>query len=337
MSGLLSKKSRDGSINLLNKVNPKQFKVNTPNITPKSVSVKSVPILPTIPEPTDLNEVLLDDDALEELYEDDDGPFEDGGYSPPPGPLPRQYAMEEEEDGDSISSYCGSDLTPEEETKKKKTLLYKLKRFQKKGFGLSRVYNMESDLVDLKAEVESIKREANLGATVTTMKKGLTITTYLIEMLNTQFDPINAKLEGWSNQVKDDVENGDYDEVFEELYDKYTDRLHMPPEMRLLSMLGTSALQYHIAQVVVNRTLDQNRTDQILRSNPQIKKDILEAVKNNKNARAAAQQAANATHETTYTETQTEQKNMNDPSDIDGILKELEIEDETSKIISTNF
>ena len=59
-------------------------------------------------------------------------------------------------------------------------------------------------------------------------------------MLNNQFDPINAKLDGWSNQVKDDVDHGDYDEVFEELYDKYTNRFQMPPEMRLASMLGTS-------------------------------------------------------------------------------------------------
>lgn len=243
-----------------------------------------------------------------------------------------------------VSSYVGSDLTPEEEQKKKKNFLYKLKRFQKKGFTLSRPYNLDSDLVDIRAEVESIKREANLGAGVATMKKGLTITTYILESLNRQFDPINAKLDGWSNQVKDDVEHGDYDEVFEELYDKYTDKFKMPPEMKLISMLGTSALQYHIAQIVVNRTLDINKTDQILKQNPKIKQDILNAVNQSKIGEQINTQAKNfhfGNNDTSPIETPEEEQKMNDPStdigDIDNILKELEIEDENSKILSTDF
>ena len=223
-------------------------------------------------------------------------------------------------DAGSVSSYVGSDLTPEEILKKKKTLLYKLKRFQKKGFTLSRAYNLESNLIDMKAEEESIRREANLGATVATMKKGLTISTYLLEMLNHQFDPINAKLDRWSEQVKEDIDHGDYDEVCEELYDKYSNRLDMPPEVKLMSMLATSALQYHVAQVVVNRTLDTHQTDQILRENPQIKKDII-----------------NAANSSNVTSQLNKQMKMKDPTDIDDILQELQIEDENSKILSTNF
>lgn len=226
------------------------------------------------------------------------------------------------DDNSSVSSYVGSDLSPEEELQKKKNLLYTLKRFQKKGFTLSRNYTLNSDLFEMKAEVDSIKREANLDASVATMKKGLTISTYLLEMLNNQFDPINAKLDGWSNQVKDDVDHGDYDEVFEELYDKYSNRFQMPPEMRLVSMLGTSALQYHVAQIVVNRTLNTSKTDEILKKNPQIKKDIMTAVNNDE--KIGKKMIA-------------EQQKMSNPSEIDNILKELQIEDENSKILSTDF
>ena len=220
--------------------------------------------------------------------------------------------MHDDKDAQSVSSYVGSDLTPDEEMRKKKVLLFKLKRFQKKGYTLSRPYTMESELIDIQAEVESIKREANLSASVETLKKGLMVSAYLIEMLNTKFDPINAKLENWSNQVKDDIENGDYDEVFEELYDKYTDSLDMPPEMKLISMLGTSALQYHIAQVIVAKTLTDNNVNEVLHKNPQIKRDIMNAVNQSNVGKA-------------------QQKIMKEPSNIDGILAELDIEDENAK------
>ena len=212
-----------------------------------------------------------------------------------------------------ISSYAGSDLTPEEEERKKKVLLFKLKRFQRKGYSLSRTYNLQSDLIEIQSEFESIKREANLSATVETMKKGLSVGTYAIEMINTRFNPIGAKLEGWSSQVKDDIQNGDYDEVFEDLYDKYTDSVAMPPEMRLISMLGTSALQYHIAQVIVNQTITPDRGQRIIKQNPQLKKDIVKAVEKSNVG-------------------QNIHKQMKNPSDIDGLLNELEIEEQQSML-----
>lgn len=287
-------------------------------------------------DPTNLNELNhynqkndeheYDENDENEFHEDGNDEDEDEEEDEEPIPSKHKNITDDDhkqkaDDTGSVSSYVGSDLTPDEVLKKKKTLLYKLKRFQKKGFTLSRPYNLNSNLIDMKAEVDSIRREANLGATVATMKKGLTISTYLLEMLNNQFDPINAKLDGWSNQVSEDVQHGDYDEVCEELYDKYSHRLEMPPEMKLMSMLATSALQYHVAQIVVHRTLDNNQTDKILKQNPQIKKDII--------------QAANESN--VMNNINKQQKKMNDPSDIDDILQELQIEDENSKILSTNF
>jgi len=315
MNGLINK-TKKTPINLLNNVDPKTFTVNTPHII--NVSSPVVTPMPAIPEVTNLNDLK---------------PMSSFSYTNAPQEEPLMGIHPAEEDShESLSSYAGSDLTPEETMKKKKILLFRLKRFQNKGFGLSRVYNMESDLIDIQAEVESIKREANLGATVTTMKKGIQISTYLLELLNHQFDPINAKLDGWSNQIQGDLDNGDFDEVLEELYDKYTDRLHMPPEMRLLSMLGTSALQFHIAQVVVKQTLDQSRTDKILRQNPKIKRDIMDAYRNSNET--------DATMPSRYSETQTasEQKNMQDPEDLGDIFQEIDIEDATNNsTISTDF
>jgi len=232
-------------------------------------------------------------------------------------PPPQQHMYQRpqqfrDEPAPSLSSYAGSDLTPEEEERKKKQLLYKLKRFQRKGFSLSRAYNLDSNLIDIQSEFESIKREANLNASVETMKKGLSVGAYTLEMVNTKFNPIGAKLEGWSSQIKDDLQSGDFDEIFEDLYDKYTDSIAMPPEMRLLSMLATSALQYHIAQVIVNNTLTRDRSHQILKENPNLKRTINQAVKKN-------------------IKTKNLNKKMKMPSDLGGIMEEIGIEDNIGK------
>lgn len=283
---------------------------------------------PSEEENIDLNDINsgFQNEDLSANYPDEEHIMSNANSTIPDMNYNEQSRDTNEENG-SVSSYVGSDLTPEEEERKKKVLLFKLKRFQKKGYTLSRPYNLDSDLIDVQAEVESIKREANLGASVDTMKKGLVVSTYLFEMLNTRFDPINAKLDGWSNQVKDDVDHGDYDEVFEELYDKYTDSLEMPPEIKLLSMLGTSALQFHIAQMIVNRTLDKSETTEILNKNPQIKKDILNAVNKSK----AGKKISDMSKEYNMNQINMKQP-MKQPSDIDDILAELEIEDENSKL-----
>ena len=41
----------------------------------------------------------------------------------------------------------------------------------------------------------------------------------LLEFLNNKFDPFDIKLDGWSESVNESI--NDYDEVFEELAEKY--------------------------------------------------------------------------------------------------------------------
>ena len=50
-----------------------------------------------------------------------------------------------------------------------------------------------------------------------------------IEFLNNKFDPFDVKLDGWSGQVNDEI--NDYDDVFEELFEKYKDSTNMAPEL----------------------------------------------------------------------------------------------------------
>ena len=62
--------------------------------------------------------------------------------------------------------------------------------------------------------------------------------------MNNKFDPVGAKLDGWSESVMDSI--GDYDTVFRKLYEKYSTRSELPPELELLMTLVASGFMFHL-------------------------------------------------------------------------------------------
>jgi hypothetical protein len=68
---------------------------------------------------------------------------------------------------------------------------------------------------------------------------------------------------------------GDYDEIFEELYEKYSESVQMAPEFRLAAMVGGSGLMYHLSQSLFkNSTPDMQ---DVLSRNPHIMEQIQNA------------------------------------------------------------
>lgn len=179
----------------------------------------------------------------------------------------------------SVSSYAGSDLSPEEVLKKKRLLLFKLKRLQQKGYQASRFYDMNSSLEELTAEVESIKREANLNQGVKVAKNALVSVCSLLEYVNNKFDPADIVLDGWSEEINDDVQSGDYDEVMEEIYYKYYDKVSMGPEMKLITMVGGSAVKFHLSHTIL-KTMVPN-AEALLKQNPGLKNEINNLIEKN--------------------------------------------------------
>jgi hypothetical protein len=223
-------------------------------------------------------------------------------------------------DSNTPSSYAGSDLTPEEEERKKKTLLLKLKRLEKRGFEVSRRFTIDSPLEDIQAEVEAIKREAHLEEGTSMAKTGLVFLTTAIEMANHSYDPFDIVLDGWSGQVKEDVDDGKYDEVMEELYDKYYDHIQMAPEVKLLMMVTKSAVEFHVTHTVVKKMFKNNKNvDKVFQQNPNLRSEIMNAVEKTD------------LKENIYNEIGMKNidqvREMKEPTDVDDILKELENED----------
>ena len=186
---------------------------------------------------------------------------------------------QEAQDDQSVSSYAGSDLSPTETLKKKRLLLFKLKRLQKKNYQASRFYDMNSSLAELTAEVESLKREANLDQGTKVTKNALISICSLLEYVNNKFDPFDVVLDGWSEDINDDVQNGEYDEVMEEMYYKYYDKVSMGPELKLITMIGGSAVKFHLSHTLL-KTMIPN-AEALLKQNPGLKNEINDLIQKN--------------------------------------------------------
>ena len=97
-----------------------------------------------------------------------------------------------------------------------------------------------------------------------------------IEFLNGRFDPINAKLDGWSESVHENIV--DYDEVFEELHEKYSGSGEMAPELKLIMMVGGSAFMYHLTNTMFKSSLPG--MGDIMKQNPDLMKQFASAAAN---------------------------------------------------------
>jgi hypothetical protein len=131
--------------------------------------------------------------------------------------------------------------------REKAFLLFQLKKLSEKGYNQSKDYNMEDDINDIKDEVSRIKKEIEIEKSIKLARQGLTLVTSLLETGNDQFSHMTGvDLDGWSESINANIE--DYDEVFEELYEKYHESVSMSPEIKLLLMVTGSAISFHLTK-----------------------------------------------------------------------------------------
>ena len=109
-------------------------------------------------------------------------------------------------------------------------------------------------------------KEKELDNSIKFSRKMLMACVTGIEFLNNKFDPFDVKLDGWSESVHENV--NDYDDVFEELHEKYKDRAKIAPELKLMLALGGSAFMFHLSNTMFKSQLPG--ADEILRQNPEL-------------------------------------------------------------------
>jgi len=167
-------------------------------------------------------------------------------------------------------------MSREETLREKFKFLRKLEALEKKGVELSKKYNMESSLQEMMGEYETIMEEKTKQNSVKFQGNMLMAVINGIEFLNNKFDPFDIKLDGWSEQINENIT--DYDDIFGELYEKYKSKASMAPELKLLFQLGGSAMMVHMTNTMFKSAMPG--MDDILRQNPDLMRSFQNAAVN---------------------------------------------------------
>ena len=188
---------------------------------------------------------------------DGQGPDEDGDggeYGPSPAQIPSEgYKTIEDEKAD---------------------LLNKLARLQKKGFTVSGRINMYSNIEEIRTEYKRITYQIETDQSVKFQRRILMACVTGLEFLNQRYDPFDVQLEGWSDDMMRNMD--EYDNVFEELHNKYKNKMAMAPEVKLIMMVGGSAMMFHLTNSMFKSKMPN--MNNVLQQNPDIMKNIMEAV-----------------------------------------------------------
>ncbi len=172
------------------------------------------------------------------------------------------YASEDSDDSRSSSNDGENQETSfEEKQKMKQDLLIKIAAMEKKGFEFTKKFTMNSNYEEMMLEYNKIKSFIETQASIKFARRCLMACVTGIEVLNRKFDPFNVKLDGWSENVMENVD--EYDNVFERLREKYASKADVAPEVELLLMLGGSAFMFHLS----NTLLKSPAMGNILKSN----------------------------------------------------------------------
>jgi hypothetical protein len=167
-------------------------------------------------------------------------------------------------------------LSKEEMLREKFRYLRKLEALEKKGVELSKKYTMESSLQEMMGEYETIMDEKTKQNSVKFQGNMLMAVINGMEFLNSKFDPFDVKLDGWSEQIQENIT--DYDDIFGELHEKYKSKATMAPELKLLFQLGGSAMMVHMTNTMFKSAMPG--MDDILRQNPDLMRSFQSAAVN---------------------------------------------------------
>tara|TARA_Y100000389_G_scaffold119941_1_gene117110 strand:- start:9708 stop:11096 length:1389 start_codon:yes stop_codon:yes gene_type:complete len=167
-------------------------------------------------------------------------------------------------------------MTKEELLREKFKFLRRLEELESKGANLTKKYTMDSPLQELQGEYEMIINEKEKANSVKFQGKMLMACITGMEFLNSKFDPFDLKMDGWGEQVNENI--SDYDEIFAELHEKYKSKAKLAPELKLLFQLGGSAIMVHMTNTMFKSQLPG--MDDIMKQNPELMQQFSQAAVN---------------------------------------------------------
>ena len=138
-------------------------------------------------------------------------------------------------------------LTPQEVRMKKIELLRRLSEIKSKGYNLTKEYDFSSSIEEMEYEYALLKSFADKRNGTKLYKNILLNGISLFEFVNDKYDPFEFKLNGWSEHMS--VEIDSYEDIIEELYEKYKSTgKSTPAEIRLIFLIFASGAAFHFSK-----------------------------------------------------------------------------------------
>lgn len=117
---------------------------------------------------------------------------------------------------------------------------------------LDRHYTVDDDPDEMQTQYELLFNKRKKEKSVKFYKQLLVGGVGWIESTNENYNPFDFSLEGWAENVQADID--DYNEIVEELYEKYKGLgPNSPPEVRLLIQLTMSAIMFNASKKIFGR------------------------------------------------------------------------------------
>ena len=137
------------------------------------------------------------------------------------------------------SAASGSNMTERERRRKKRMMIKKLEEWYEKGtIKHTSHFNLDSNYEEIEDEYEGALEDKRKKDSIKLQGWWFSTVVNTIEYGNALMNPFDLNLDGWGEQVSEDLDS--YEEIFAELHDKYKGG-KMAPELSLLLRLGFSA------------------------------------------------------------------------------------------------
>ena len=126
-----------------------------------------------------------------------------------------------------------------EQRRKKRMMIKKLEEWYDKGIIKQNPnFNLDSPFDEIEDEYESAMEDKRRKDSIKLQQWWFITFVNSVEYANSTFDPFDVNLDGWGEQVSEDIDS--YDEIFSELYHKYKGG-KLSPEISIMLRLGFSA------------------------------------------------------------------------------------------------
>jgi hypothetical protein len=167
-------------------------------------------------------------------------------------------------------------MTDREKRRKKRAMIKKLEEWYEKGL-IKHIthFNLDSPYEEVEDEYETALEDKRKKDSI--KLQGWWFMTFVnsVEYANAAFNPFDLNLDGWGEQVSEDIDS--YEEIFSELHEKYKGG-KMAPELSLLLRLGFSAAVVNFT----NKALSSATPgfNDVIRQSPELMKAFTNATVN---------------------------------------------------------